>query len=105
MCSQSKSTPNPMRWLKGHMLVRMHGMITCREFEDFVLSYLDGELTPKQNRVFKMHLYLCRECRDYLNAYQRSVELSQHLLQKPNMPLLDEIPEDLIKAILAAKNS
>jgi len=94
-----------MRWLKGQMLTRMHGMITCREFEDFVLAYLDGELTPIQNRVFKVHLLMCRECRDYLNAYKRSVELSKQLLQKTNMPVLDEIPEDLIKAILDAKNS
>lgn len=103
MCNHTK--PSPMRWLKGQMLTRMHGMITCREFEDFVLRYLDGELTPKQNRVFKMHLYLCRECRDYLNAYQRSIELSKHLLQEPSMPILEEVPEDLIKAILAAKKS
>ena len=33
-----------MRRLKGAMLKSMHGMITCREFEDFVLSYLDGEV-------------------------------------------------------------
>ena len=94
-----------MRWLKGKMLKHMHGMITCREFEEFVLSYLDGELTPKQNRVFKMHLSLCRECREYLNAYQTSIELSKQLLREPSMPVPDEAPEDLIKAILAAKNS
>ena len=32
-----------MRRIKGIMLKRMHGMITCREFEEFVLNYLDGE--------------------------------------------------------------
>ena len=107
MCSEVKSSP--MRWLKGIMLKHMHGMITCREFEEFVLSYLDGELTPKQNRVFKMHLYLCRECREYLNAYQTTIELSKQILREPSMPatdeMPDEVPEDLIKAILAAKNS
>ena len=94
-----------MLWLKGQLLTHMHGMITCREFENFILSYLDGELTPKQNRVFKRHLYLCRECRDYLKAYRRSIELSKHLLQETSMPVLDKAPEDLIKAILDAKNS
>jgi len=103
MCSQKKS--NPMRWLKGQMLTRMHGMITCREFDDFILNYLDGELTSTQNRVFKVHLLVCRECRDYLKAYQRSIELSKQLLQEPSMPVLDEVPEELIKAILNAKNS
>jgi len=103
MCTETK--PSPMRWLKGQMLSRMQGMITCKEFENFVLSYLDGELSPTQSRVFRMHLLLCRECRDYLCAYERSVELSKLLLQEPRKPVLDEVPEDLIKAVLAAKNS
>jgi predicted anti-sigma-YlaC factor YlaD len=103
MCSKTRSSP--MRFLKGHMMKRMHGMITCREFEDFVLSYLDGELTPRQTRVFKMHMYLCRECREYLNAYQTSIELSKALRHEPGKPTAEEVPEDLIKAILAAKNA
>lgn len=102
MCGNTK--PSPMRWLKGPMMKRVHGMITCREFEDFVLNYLDGALTPRQTRVFKMHMYLCRECREYLNAYQRSIELSQILRKEPNKSLAEDVPEDLIKAILAAKS-
>ena len=45
-----------MRWMKGQMMKRMHGMITCREFEDFILRYLDGELTAKQNNIFEWHM-------------------------------------------------
>ena len=101
----SKQTFSPMRWLKGHMMKNMPGMITCKEFEDFVLSYLDDELTPRQTRVFKMHIYLCRECREYLNAYQRSIELSKELQKEPGKPTAEDAPEDLIKAILAAKNA
>ncbi len=37
-----------LRWLKGFMLRHMHGMITCKEFEDFVLDYLDDELPALQ---------------------------------------------------------
>lgn len=102
---RSQLKPNPKRWLKGQILTRVHGMITCREFEDFVLSYLDDELTPAQNRVFKTHLLVCRECRDYLNAYQRSTELTKELLQEPTAHNLNDVPEDLIHAILAAKKS
>lgn len=63
-----------MRWLKGMMLKLMHGMITCREFEDFVHDYLAGELVATKARRFEWHLKICRECRDYLRAYQISLE-------------------------------
>ena len=39
-------------WLKGFMLRRIHGMITCKEFEDFVLDYLDDELPALQRSRF-----------------------------------------------------
>ena len=92
------------RWLKGMMLKHMHRMITCREFEEFVLSHLDGNLTRAQQTVFDLHLRLCRECRDYLAAYQRSVEVSRAVLTSPDDPVPDDVPEDLIKAILDARD-
>jgi hypothetical protein len=42
--------PRMMRWMKGQRMKRMHGMITCREFEDFILRYLGGELTAQQKK-------------------------------------------------------
>jgi hypothetical protein len=45
-----------MRWAKGLMLKRMHRMITCTEFEDFVLQYLDDELSVRQRSMFEFHL-------------------------------------------------
>ncbi len=57
------------RWIKGMMLRRMPLMITCTEFEGFILAYLEGELPSRQRRVFEFHLKICRECRDYLAAH------------------------------------
>ncbi len=90
-------------WLKGIMLKRVHRMITCEEFEDFVLSYLDGELPYRQRSVFEWHMKVCRECRDYLAAYQRATELGQAVLLSPHEPVPEDVPEDLIKAILDAR--
>jgi len=94
-----------MRRLKGTMLRRMHGMLTCREFEEFVLCYLDGELEPKQKKVFERHLRLCRECREYLEAYKRTVEIGQAVLAQGNGPVPGDVPEDLIKAVLDSRDS
>ena len=98
-----KSEDGLMRRLKGSMLKRVHGMITCREFEDFVLRYLDGELTKKQARVFEWHIRLCRECREYLAAYQRAVEIGAAALAPNDGALPEDVPEDLIAAILYAR--
>ena len=85
------------------MLKRMHGMLTCREFEEFVLAYLDGELTQKQLTRFNLHLRICRECRDYMAAYQRALDINKAVLGAPEEPVPDDVPDDLIKAILETR--
>ena len=95
--------PGLMRKLKGAMMKHMHGMITCREFEDFVQRYLDGELPKRQATIFEWHMRLCRECREYLAAYRRTMEMSQAALGEPDDPVPGDVPEDLITAILDAR--
>jgi len=91
------------RKLKGLMLQHMHGMITCREFEAFVQAYLDDELSHVKRRVFERHLRVCRECREYLAAYRRTRELAIATLGEADAPVPEDVPEDLIKAILDAR--
>ena len=87
------------------MLKHMPLMITCRQFEDFILAYLEGELPERQRFVFELHLKVCRECRDYLAAYRRTIEVSKQALAEPDGPVSAEVPEDLVKAVLAARDS
>jgi len=93
-----------MRWLKGMMLKHMRGMITCREFEDFIADYLAGELPAAKTRRFEWHMKICRECREYLDAYKTSIEFSKAALGAPSAPVPDDVPEDLIRAILDSRN-
>lgn len=93
-----------MPWIKGIMFKRIHGMLTCREFEDFVLDYLENNLSERQHKEFKLHLRLCRECRQYMKAYQRSIEASQAVFQSADEALPKDVPEDLIKTILNLRN-
>ena len=95
----------PMRLMKSLMLKHMPMMITCRQFEDFILAYLEDELTDRQKFIFEFHLKICRECRAYLAAYKRTIEVSKRAFDEPDQPVPDEVPEDLIKAILAARKS
>ncbi len=92
------------RWVKGLMLKHMHQMITCEEFEAFVASYIDDTLPAAQRQIFELHLRICRECREYLAAYQRAIELGQSVFSDAQAPTPEDVPEDLIRAILAARS-
>ncbi|MDA1357533.1 MAG: zf-HC2 domain-containing protein [Proteobacteria bacterium] len=87
------------------MMFKLPLMITCSEFESFILAYLEGDLAPRQKSVFEFHLKICRECRDYLTAYRASLELAKDTLGVDRNYLEDHVPEDLIKAILAARRA
>lgn len=97
--------PGLMRRLKGLMLKHMHRMITCKEFEDFIISYLDGTLHGAQLQMFEWHLQLCRECREYLAAYQRAMEAGKSVLSPAQEAIPENVPEDLIKAVLASRDA
>ncbi len=92
------------RWIKGQMFKQMHRMITCREFESFIVDYLDDELSQSQRSVFERHLRLCRECREYLDAYQRANEIGRTVLKSSDEAVPEDVPDDLIKAILDARD-
>ena len=80
-------------------------MITCNEFESFILAYLEGDLPKRQKVVFEFHLKMCRECREYLQAYRASIELAREAHEAELKELTDQVPEDLVKAILAARKA
>ncbi len=80
-------------------------MITCSEFESFILAYLEDELAARQKYVFKLHLKMCPECRDYLRLYRASMVLAKGALGKDREHLEENIPEDLVKAVLAARKA
>jgi len=104
--SEGQETPSPlMRSIKGKMLRYGPGMITCAEFEQFIDDYLDNNLSRKQIIVFERHLKLCRECRDYLTAYQHSITLGKAVFAagSDDLPVSDEVPVDLLEAILDAR--
>lgn len=90
---------------KSIMLNNMYGMITCKEFENFMQCYFDDDLDESKRTKFERHLLICRECRDYLAAYHRSVEMSKAVLNSNDDQVSTDVPEDLIKAILDANKN
>ena len=92
-----------MRQMRGAMMKYMPLMITCVEFETFILDYLEGSLPTRQRRIFDLHLKMCRECREYLAAYKATMGVAKRALKDPAEGPPEDAPEDLIKAVLAAR--
>ncbi len=98
-----KTGHTTMRKLRSAVM-KLPLMLTCREFEDFVLDYFEGTLPTKQHVIFDIHLMVCHDCRSYLAAYQRSVALSKAVFERLEDPVPGDVPEDLVEAIIAAKD-
>jgi anti-sigma factor RsiW len=74
--------------------------ITCQELIDFIDGYRDSALTAKQRTEFERHLAVCPSCVAYLKTYEQTIVLA-HASAGHALPA--DIPESLVRAILAAR--
>ena len=77
--------------------------VTCREFADFMADYLSGELHQDIRQQFDRHLGLCVNCRRYLTSYKETIALGKRALADDDSALPVDVPEELVRAILAAR--
>jgi anti-sigma factor RsiW len=73
--------------------------IPCSEVLELLWAYISGELPPEQAHEFDRHLAVCPSCVAYLDSYRKTIELSHESVQ----PAEEELPEELIQAVLAAR--
>jgi anti-sigma factor RsiW len=77
--------------------------VTCREFADFMMDYLSGELSSESRAEFDHHLSVCSNCRRYLASYRETVNLGKRAFEDDDANVPAELPDELVKAILAAR--
>jgi anti-sigma factor RsiW len=75
--------------------------MTCREVNEFLGAYLDQELEAEERGEFERHLGRCPVCVAYLENYRETIRLGRAALVDP--PEGGEVPEDLVRAILASR--
>ena len=78
-------------------------MITCREFVDFLMRYLDRELPASERAEFERHISDCPPCEVYLDQYRDTVRLEKTICPEPEGEVPEGVPEELVAAILAAR--
>ena len=76
--------------------------MNCREFTEFLMAYLDGELAEDARSSFEFHLHSCPPCVNYLESYQATVRLGRAACEEDHA-LPEDVPEALVQAILAAR--
>jgi len=76
-------------------------MLTCKEFDDFMVDYLDQDLPVWQKFMCWLHVKMCRECADFVRDYRRTIALGQMAYDDPDDAVPPSVPEELVKAALA----
>ena len=77
--------------------------MTCREFADFIMDYLTGDLPDETRTPFERHIERCRNCREYIKQYGDTITAGRVAFAHLDEDVPAEVPEDLVTAILAAR--
>ena len=79
--------------------------MTCAEFVEFLMGYLDGEISAAQRKTFERHVGECPPCGIYLDQYRDAIQMGKLACSDdPADPLPEDVPEELVSAILNARN-
>lgn len=77
--------------------------MTCRELNEFLADYSSGDLLPEVRARFEAHLLHCASCVAYVRSYTQTIRLARASGRDVERELLpEEIPEELVAAILAS---
>lgn len=77
--------------------------LRCRDFVELLMAWLDGELEPERDAALRAHVAACPPCERYLESYRRTVALGREACE-PDGPLPEDVPEELVRALLAARS-
>lgn len=82
---------------------KTEAILTCREFTDFLMEYLSGELSGRERTEFEWHRADCPDCAAYLKSYEATVKLGKASFPDLDAAVPQDVPEELVQAILASR--
>lgn len=80
--------------------VRVCRETTCREVNEFLAGYVEGQLTADRTAVFERHLAICPDCRNYLDAYRATLRAARSSHSPGGLGVPAQMPDQLVQAIL-----
>ncbi len=78
-------------------------MITCKDLHEFLMRYVEGELSEAERQSFEAHMGICPSCVDYIASYKTCAELGKSYKECCDQDAPDEVPPALFDAIINAK--
>jgi anti-sigma factor RsiW len=80
--------------------------LSCRELVEFLDDYVEGQLAAERLVVFERHLSLCADCVNFLRGYRAAQAAARAALGDAAAALdVVPMPDDLVRAILAARRA
>jgi anti-sigma factor RsiW len=76
-------------------------IVTCRDFADFLVDYIDDTLPADVRQRFELHLDECPDCVTYLRQYRDTIRLTAHAGEDAAIAM----PEELARAIVLASRT
>lgn len=83
----------------------MTNSLTCQELYDFLNQYVEDELPAARRAIFEHHMAICPPCKEYLASYLKTLELECAAFEEDEAPVPEGVPDDLVRAILAARKA
>ena len=80
-------------------------MLTCKEFDDFMVDYLGDGLPGGRKCSGWLYVKRCKECAEFVRDYHRTIALGKSAFDDPDESVPATVPEELINAALAHKKS
>lgn len=77
--------------------------MTCREFSDFLMEYLSGELFVSERVEFERHIAECHDCLAYLRSYEETIRIGKAAFADPDALMPQDVPEELVQTILVSR--
>ncbi len=80
-------------------------MLTRKEFDEFMIDYLEGGLPVWQKFMCWLHLKMCRESAHFIRQVHRVIAHEQRASDCPDGSVPDSVPEELVKAAMAHRKA
>ena len=79
-------------------------MLTCKEFDEFMLAYLEDGMPVWQKYMCWLHVKMCRECADFVANYRRNFSKGLSAVERADAPVPHSVPNQLVKAALVRQS-
>ena len=93
------------RYLGSVYLKFFPGQVTCREFESFIIDYVEGELSDRQRKMFDWHMVICPMCKVHFETYRKAIELGQKVFEEESDEVPESVHSELVNAVIASRHS